>query len=66
MQTALPCSRTVARRLERIVVNINNKEPVSKNILIYLNRISDLLFVLGRLEDKGKNIKKIRGIRKKK
>ena len=63
---AIDISRTVARRLERIVVSINKSEPVNKNILIYLNRISDLLFVLGRLEDKGKNIKKIRGIRKKK
>ena len=63
---AIDISRTVARRLERIVVSINKSEPVNKNILIYLNRISDLLFVLGRLEDKGKDIKKIRGIRKKK
>ena len=63
---AIDISRTVARRLERIVVSINKSDPVNKNILIYLNRISDLLFVLGRLEDKGKNIKKIRGIRKKK
>ena len=63
---AIDVSRTIARRLERIVVSINKGEPVNKNILIYLNRISDLLFVLGRLEDKGKNIKKIRGIRKKK
>ena len=40
-------------------------EKAYKFILVYLNRISDLLFVLGRLEDEGKKIKKIRGIRKK-
>ena len=62
---AIDISRTVARRLERIVVSINSKEKINKNILIFLNRISDLLFVIGRYEDEGKNIKKIRGIRKK-
>tara|TARA_B100001115_G_C15828306_1_gene412834 strand:- start:613 stop:1164 length:552 start_codon:yes stop_codon:yes gene_type:complete len=62
---AIDISRTVARRLERIVVSINSNEKINKNILIFLNRISDLLFVIGRYEDEGKNIKKIRGIRKK-
>ena len=62
---AIDISRTVARRLERVVVSINNSNKVNKFILVYLNRISDLLFVLGRLEDEGKKIKKIRGIRKK-
>jgi len=62
---AIDISRTVARRLERIVVSINSNEKINKNILIFLNRISDLLFVIGRYEDEGKKIKKIRGIRKK-
>lgn len=62
---AIDISRTVARRLERVVVSINTNEMINKNILIFLNRISDLLFVVGRYEDEGKDIKKIRGIRKK-
>tara|TARA_B100000214_G_scaffold359436_1_gene320870 strand:+ start:4785 stop:5336 length:552 start_codon:yes stop_codon:yes gene_type:complete len=62
---AIDISRTIARRLERVVVSINNDNKINKFILVYLNRISDLLFVLGRLEDEGKKIKKIRGIRKK-
>jgi cob(I)alamin adenosyltransferase len=39
--------RTVARRLERRVVALKNKEQFkNKNILVYLNRLSDLLFLL--------------------
>ena len=41
-------SRTVCRRAERAVVHLGNSETVSSTTRQYLNRLSDLLFVLGR------------------
>lgn len=40
--------RTVSRRAEREVVSLNRGEPVNPEILAYLNRLSDLLFVMAR------------------
>jgi cob(I)alamin adenosyltransferase len=41
-------ARTVCRRAERDVVTLMRTEPVNPQVLIYLNRLSDLLFVLSR------------------
>lgn len=41
--------RTVARRAERSMVRLNNAEPLSEAARRYINRLSDLLFILGRL-----------------
>jgi cob(I)alamin adenosyltransferase len=41
--------RTVCRRAERTVVALARTEPPSDTARIYLNRLSDLLFVLGRV-----------------
>lgn len=41
-------ARTVCRRAERQVVALAVNEPVDDIVLIYLNRLSDYLFVLGR------------------
>ena len=41
-------ARTVCRRAERAVVHLGNAETVSTTTRQYLNRLSDLLFVLGR------------------
>jgi len=41
-------ARTVCRRAERRVMALHLKEPVDPGILIYLNRLSDYLFVLSR------------------
>lgn len=43
--------RTVCRRAERKVLTLRNKENIGDKILVYLNRISDLLFVLARYEN---------------
>ncbi|MDR1162285.1 MAG: cob(I)yrinic acid a,c-diamide adenosyltransferase [Candidatus Accumulibacter sp.] len=45
-------ARSVCRRVERRVVRLANVEPVSENIRKYFNRLSDLLFVLGRALNK--------------
>ena len=44
----LHLARTVCRRAERSLVTLMRMEPVNKHALIYLNRLSDFLFVLGR------------------
>ena len=44
----LHVARTVCRRAERTVVTLDAKDPVDPLILVYLNRLSDLLFVLAR------------------
>lgn len=41
-------ARCVCRRAERLVVFLGEKEPINDEILIYLNRLSDYLFVLSR------------------
>ena len=41
-------ARTVCRRAERSVVALGRAEPVGERARQYLNRLSDLLFVLGR------------------
>lgn len=43
--------RTVCRRAERRVVLLKATEQVGENIIIFLNRLSDLLFVLARYEN---------------
>ncbi len=44
--------RTISRRVEREVVALNNTEHIGENIVIFLNRLSDLFFVLSRFENK--------------
>lgn len=47
----LHMARTVCRRAERKTVALNQVEDISANSIIYLNRLSDLLFVLARFEN---------------
>ena len=50
LAAALHVARTVVRRAERLVVELINQEPdVSPDTMIYLNRLSDLLFVMARV-----------------
>lgn len=52
----LHVARTIVRRAERLAVSIENAHA---NALIYLNRLSDLLFVLARYVNyKEKNVEK--------
>ncbi len=44
--------RTVCRRAERAVVRLSREEQVNPAVLTYLNRLSDLLFVLARHANK--------------
>ena len=49
---ALHVARTVCRRAERLAVAFSRLEEVSPQTLQYLNRLSDLLFVMARLENR--------------
>ncbi|MFL5331235.1 MAG: cob(I)yrinic acid a,c-diamide adenosyltransferase [Gemmataceae bacterium] len=42
-------ARTICRRAERSVVALHNQELLNTEVLKYLNRLSDLLFVLARI-----------------
>jgi cob(I)alamin adenosyltransferase len=47
----LHVARTVVRRAEREIVEIAFQEPVTPAVIRYMNRLSDLLFVLARVEN---------------
>lgn len=49
--STLHFARTVVRRLERKVVEYTLKNKVNRFCLMYLNRVSDLLFVMARMEE---------------
>jgi cob(I)alamin adenosyltransferase len=52
----LHVSRAVCRRAERAVVRLSKKEEVNDAAGIYLNRLSDLLFVLARSANQAEKI----------
>jgi cob(I)alamin adenosyltransferase len=41
-------ARTVCRRAERKVVELSENLPIHENIIVFINRLSDYLFVLSR------------------
>jgi cob(I)alamin adenosyltransferase len=47
--SAMHLARTIVRRAERAAVALNEAEPLNPQLLAYLNRLSDLLFVAARL-----------------
>lgn len=53
---ALHVARTVCRRAEREVLALSRAEAVGANVLPYLNRLSDALFVMARYENVTKGI----------
>tara|TARA_B110000240_G_scaffold158071_1_gene175997 strand:- start:207 stop:782 length:576 start_codon:yes stop_codon:yes gene_type:complete len=58
-------ARCVCRRAERLSVELNDEEPLNENILKYLNRLSDYLFVLARKLSLDLKIEEIKWIPKK-
>jgi cob(I)alamin adenosyltransferase len=45
---ALHLARTIARRAERLLITLNDNEEISGEVLRYINRLSDALFVWAR------------------
>jgi cob(I)alamin adenosyltransferase len=52
----LHVARTVCRRAERDVLALSRAEPINPQILPYLNRLSDLLFVMARFENHARGV----------
>jgi cob(I)alamin adenosyltransferase len=52
-------ARTVCRRAERCTILLNDNEPVEAVLIMYLNRLSDYLFVLGRAIAKELNVEEV-------
>jgi cob(I)alamin adenosyltransferase len=44
-------ARSVARRAERNIVALSETEPISEDMVPYVNRLSDLLFVMARFSN---------------
>jgi cob(I)alamin adenosyltransferase len=53
----LHLARTVARRAERSVVALGAQSGINEQALIYLNRLSDLLFVMARVANRRAGVK---------
>jgi cob(I)alamin adenosyltransferase len=49
-------ARTVCRRTERVVVRLSRNEDIGEDINVYLNRLSDLLFILARYANHVANV----------
>ena len=49
---AFHVARTTCRRAERLAVRLHRDEPLDEASLRYLNRLSDLLFVMARVENR--------------
>ncbi|GAC1513976.1 MAG: cob(I)yrinic acid a,c-diamide adenosyltransferase [Gemmatimonadaceae bacterium] len=49
---ALHVARTVCRRAERRAVALDRTTPLPPLVIVYLNRLSDLLFVLARVSNR--------------
>ena len=52
-------ARSICRRAEVNIVELEEKEPINKTCQVYVNRLSDLLFVIARTINKRKKIKDI-------
>jgi cob(I)alamin adenosyltransferase len=52
-------ARTVCRRAEREITTLSHSEQVDNRIIIYVNRLSDYFFVLGRLINKDNKIEDV-------
>ncbi len=51
--------RSVCRRCERSLVALDEEKSIEKKKIIYINRLSDLLFVMARSINKEKNYQEI-------
>jgi cob(I)alamin adenosyltransferase len=60
LSSVLHIARTVCRRAERLAVWLSSCEKINENIIPYLNRLSDMLFVLARYANYVSGVEDIR------
>lgn len=48
----LHVARTICRRAERAMIHLRHTEPVSGGAIVYINRVSDMLFAMARRVNK--------------
>jgi len=60
LASRLHFARTVCRRAERVVVRLSRNEDIGEGMTMYLNRLSDLLFVLARYANQRSEFPEIR------
>ncbi len=53
-------ARTVCRRAERAVVRLSRNEDIGESVMSYLNRLSDMLFVLARYANQKSKVPEIK------
>lgn len=58
----LHVARTVCRRAERRCVALHREDPINEPSLGYLNRLSDLLFVMARVENRRADVSDVEWI----
>lgn len=51
---ALHTARAICRRAERLLVELHEQTPIRPQMIIYLNRLSDALFVMARFQNKAR------------
>jgi cob(I)alamin adenosyltransferase len=52
-------ARTLARRAERRIVTLSEKQKINQDILVFINRLSDLLFTYARYINKKERKKEV-------
>ncbi len=52
----LHVARTVCRRAERAAIALAAHEPIGPQVVMYLNRLSDVLFILSRYQNKAAGV----------
>jgi cob(I)alamin adenosyltransferase len=55
LATTLHLARTVVRRAERRIISLSQQDKINQEIIRYINRLSDLLFVLARFANHQNN-----------
>ena len=60
LASRLHFARTVCRRAERVVVRLSRNEDIGEGMTVYLNRLSDLLFVLARYANQSAEVPEVR------
>lgn len=62
VSATLHVARTIVRRAERNIVSLSEVEPVREEIAKYVNRLSDTIYALARLEEFNFQVKELKNL----